>query len=211
MKYLRVLLVLILVAIIFININVNSAFVLKNTPAHTNAYNNHNLIRLHVVAHSNSPFDQYVKRRVRDEVLNYMLHSSGLNDGKFELAELEGFLNNYLQQEKNNYRVKVDFGHYFFPRRTYELDTLPPGEYKALRILLGSGQGSNWWCVLLPPLCIEDDRIAVELGNQITIGQQLEGERPEYRFKIIELLKQQGLRDQTWLQALLKKLDFLLN
>jgi stage II sporulation protein R len=141
---------------------VNSAFVIKDSSRLVNAYKNDNLIRLHVIANSNSPEDQYLKRKVKNDVVKYIAaQSDSSNYDKSILIKnkkkIKEVINDILKTNNVNYSVKITSGNYNFPRRTYNNYTLPPGKYKALKIILGKGQGSNWWCVLLPPLCIENN------------------------------------------------------
>lgn len=133
------------------------------------AFNPDNLIRLHVVANSDTLPDQALKYRVRDAVIGAM--SSRFEDAQdIDLAR-ELVRNNleYIASvaEKEilacgyDYPVQVTAGQYQFPSKTYYPTqpgadgplTLPQGEYEALRIVIGAGQGANWWCVLFPPLC----------------------------------------------------------
>lgn len=130
------------------------------------------LIRFHVMANSDSLADQTLKLKVRDRVLEKMTPMlEGIND----IEEARKVINSNLglinttasevvRQYGYNYSVGVSLGQYQFPEKTYNIEggsrlwrqgqlTLPAGEYQAVRIVLGSGQGANWWCVLFPPLC----------------------------------------------------------
>lgn len=179
MKKIQMFLILVFVSTVFMSINVNSAFVLKKTDNNINAYKNSNLLRLHVVANSNNPHDQYIKRFVRDKVINYMEkfaieNNIEADDFNNELKNITIYTEKILQENKIDYKVKTELGFYHFPDRTYEDITLPEGKYKALKIVLGNGQGSNWWCVLLPPMCIENE-------------EKEEGRKIEFKFKLLEL------------------------
>lgn len=174
MKKLKVFLGLIILSIILSSLNANSAIVLNKADELINAYNNNNLVRLHVVANSNSPKDQYLKRKVRDEVVSYMAHYPDKNVLLSEPERIEEHIAGFLKKEGVDYPVEVSFGNYYFPKRTYDDLTLPAGEYRALKIILGKGQGANWWCVLLPPLCIEKN--------------PSEKQKVEFRFKLADIL-----------------------
>ena len=63
---------------------------------------------------------------------------------------------NHILGEYTNYTAKVELGEFQFPTRSYGEFALPAGEYTALRVVLGEGEGKNWWCVLFPPLCFVD-------------------------------------------------------
>ncbi len=69
------------------------------------------------------------------------------------LNQVEEIADRVLMQAGALYQSQVELGTYSFPERRYENMTLPAGRYRALRIVLGDGQGHNWWCVLFPPLC----------------------------------------------------------
>lgn len=132
------------------------------------AYNTHNLIRLHVVANSNQADDQAVKLEVRDAILNA---SGGLFSGDLSsqnapadaaqtiqdnLPLFRQVAENVLRQNGYDYPVDVEYGTYAFPEKAYGPLVLPAGDYQALRVVLGSGRGANWWCILFPPLCYLD-------------------------------------------------------
>lgn len=122
------------------------------------------LIRFHVIANSDEEKDQALKLKVRDEVLKYiqpMLKDSKDIDNSREILkrENENILNIARTViEANGYSYKVDstLSREYFPVKTYGNITLPQGEYEAYRILIGSGEGKNWWCVMFPPICFVD-------------------------------------------------------
>ncbi len=123
-----------------------------------------NLIRLHVIANSDSQEDQALKRDVRDAVLNYMkeqLKASGdVEQTKFiitrDIDKLKEIARNEIVRLGKDYDVRVMLGSFPFPTKAYGDVTLPAGFYEALRIVIGKGEGANWWCVLFPPLCFVD-------------------------------------------------------
>ncbi|MFP4661148.1 MAG: stage II sporulation protein R [Halanaerobiales bacterium] len=177
MKKIKIYLFVILCTIIIMNLNVNSAFVSRDASELINAYKNNNLVRLHVLANSNSPFDQYIKRKIRNQVLNYMRKFADDKNLKVEnqIGDINDYINNILELEGVDYQASVELGTYDFPERTYDDLTLPAGRYEALKITLGNGRGANWWCVLLPPMCIEDQN-----------EENLEAGEIKIKFKIIE-------------------------
>lgn len=208
MKKIRVLLALILLSFILLNINVNSAFVLKNTSGLINAYNNTNLIRLHVIANSNSLKDQYIKRMVRDETMKYIARypEARLNLVKNNLVGIENYIKNILRREGVNYQVNVEYGKFYFPKRTYNDMTLPSGEYKALKIILGKGEGANWWCVLLPPVCIKDVDNRSSSKDFVFKKKNI-----EFKFKLLEIIKEKDYRKNIEDIDLLKLLRYKIN
>lgn len=121
-----------------------------------------NVVRLHVVANSNSPQDQQVKLKVRDALLkknNAMLSGEVNKDNALEyfIASKEELLNTANEALKDNncdYGAEITLGTEYYTTRQYGNLTFPAGEYTSLRVVLGEGQGKNWWCVMFPPLCI---------------------------------------------------------
>jgi len=119
------------------------------------------VVRLHVLANSDSEEDQALKLQVRDAVLD---RAEDLLAGSASRAEAEGKLRGQLLEFERlaeavvreagyDYEVTAELTDTEFPTREYEDFTLPAGEYLALRILIGEAAGRNWWCVVFPPLC----------------------------------------------------------
>lgn len=123
-----------------------------------------NLIRLHVIANSDSEEDQAIKLRVRDEILKYTGQALGNSrdiaaSRTFVSENLESIrkvAENEIKKCGKEYCVKTYLGMYPFPTKKYGDVTLPAGNYEALRVVIGNGEGKNWWCVLFPPLCFVD-------------------------------------------------------
>ncbi len=172
-----------------------------------------NLIRLHVIANSNSQEDQEVKYMVRDEILKYM--SSQTVDLKStdearnlicnNISRIEKIAKETLEANGYSYEVKAYFGNFPFPTKVYDDVTLPAGEYQSLRIVLGKGSGANWWCVMFPPLCFVDasrgvvpDSSKAQMQNVLSEEEynlamsNSVGSTPQvkFKFKIVELLQQ---------------------
>jgi stage II sporulation protein R len=122
------------------------------------------LIRFHVIANSNSLQDQLVKNQVRDTLVEYLkLELNNLTNTKEAYEDIEDKLplikdiTEYNLKEMGIYQeVNVTLGKTVFPTRRYGNITFPAGEYQSLRVVLGEGQGKNWWCILFPPLCFVD-------------------------------------------------------
>lgn len=119
------------------------------------------VVRLHVLANSDSREDQALKLRVRDRILAY---AEPLLAGAADRREAEALLGNSLpeleqiaareiQDSGYDYAVTIRLEETVFPTREYEGFTLPAGKYLALRAVIGAGEGRNWWCVVFPPLC----------------------------------------------------------
>lgn len=116
------------------------------------------LVRLHVVANSDSPSDQAIKLRVRDAVLaaaEPVLGSADDPDQALaaELPALECAAAEMLRALGREESVSVTLQNERFPTRDYETFSLPAGVYRTLRVTIGAGEGHNWWCVVFPTLC----------------------------------------------------------
>ncbi len=121
-----------------------------------------NVLRLHILANSDSDEDQQLKLLVRDALLS---HSEELFAGCETLEEMQAraweeretirlIAQNTLEQNGCDDQVTVQLARMEFDTRRYDEITMPGGEYEALRILIGEGEGHNWWCVMYPPLCL---------------------------------------------------------
>ena len=119
------------------------------------------VVRLHVLANSDSEEDQALKLRVRDRVLERateLLEQTGdrreaADVLQSHLPELERIAAEEISDCGYEYDVTAEVANTMFPTKEYDGFTLPAGEYLALRIIIGEGNGHNWWCVVFPPLC----------------------------------------------------------
>ena len=119
------------------------------------------VVRLHVLANSDSEEDQALKLQVRDAVLDRaedllaQPSSRAEAEGRLrsQLLEFERLAEAVVREAGYDYEVTAELTDTEFPTREYEDFTLPAGEYLALRILIGDAAGRNWWCVVFPPLC----------------------------------------------------------
>ena len=119
------------------------------------------VVRLHILANSDSEEDQALKLRVRDRVLERateLLEQTGDRREAEEvlqshLPELERIAAEEISACGYEYDVTAEVANTMFPTKEYDGFTLPAGEYLALRIIIGEGNGHNWWCVVFPPLC----------------------------------------------------------
>lgn len=160
-----------------------------------------NLIRLHVIANSNSPEDQMLKYKVRDQVIGTMKekfeHSRNLDESREILLKSVPLLIKEAEitlKEAGSFdKVQAFYGQYAFPTKYYGQFSLPAGEYEALRLVIGEGEGENWWCVLFPPLCFVDGSktdVQEEIKEEITeniIKQKTIHIKPA--FKVVEIWK----------------------
>jgi len=145
-----------------------------------------NLVRLHIIAASDSESDIRLKYLIRDELL-----SKTRKNGKFpSVAEMEATANSVLKKENAAYGARATLGRFFITRRNYGDFSLPCARYTAARIELGKATGSNWWCILSPPLCFTsscispkeelDEYLSDETGNILTDNINI-------KFRTIEL------------------------
>lgn len=120
-----------------------------------------NMVRLHILANSDSEFDQNAKLEIRDEIISYVSELVSSANSAQEAADIISEntekINCFakLSSEKlgYDYEISTDFGDEYYPVRYYDGFSFPSGIYKSLIITLGSGEGKNWWCVLYPSVC----------------------------------------------------------
>jgi len=175
------------------------------------------MIRLHIVANSDSDADQALKLRVRDAVIAYMTErmdslqtkeTAGVYV-KDHVGELETVANSVIAKEGFSDLARVSFGKYPFPTKQYENVILPAGFYDALKVEIGRAEGQNWWCVMFPPLCFVDDTkgemeedymdvLKQELSSQeldLVLASDSETEIPvEIKFKIVEIFQESKIK-----------------
>jgi stage II sporulation protein R len=134
-------------------------------------------IRLRILANSDSIEDQAMKRRVRDAVIEQMnawvKEPDGIENARRvvleQLPALQALVKRELSANGYGYAVLVELGKVPFPTKMYGSRIYPAGDYEALRITLGRGEGQNWWCVLFPPLCFVD-AVSGEAVGKATIS-----------------------------------------
>ncbi len=163
------------------------------------------VVRLHILANSDSKKDQEVKLLVRDALLdkNTKLLTDGVttdNAEEFFLENKETLLETAKETLKNNnfkYDVSISLGKEYFETRRYGELIFPAGEYTSLKVVLGEGKGHNWWCVMFPPLCVpsaadietDESKTADYLthgGEKIVNG----GNKYIIKFKILEIYEE---------------------
>ena len=156
------------------------------------------MVRLHVIARSDSESDQAVKLLVRDNILSFtqglMKGVSGVDAAEkvieSHLPDIQRIANATLAESGCGYTAKADVKVTEFPEKTYDSFALPGGKYLALRVLLGEAEGKNWWCVVYPPLC----SVGVEESEPASLGlgeeelRLITQDSPEYviRFQCAE-------------------------
>lgn len=149
-----------------------------------------NIVRLHIIANSNTAKDQEIKLKVRDEITE----SAKASGRVLSMPEMKNIADNILKSNGFNYTSTVTFGKTKITRRKYGSFSLPEGIYKAVRIKLGDAQGENWWCVLSPPLCFTDSVFGdtEELSEYLSseTNKIINGDKINIRFRILEIASQ---------------------
>ena len=157
------------------------------------------VVRFHILANSDSEADQTLKLQVRDAVLDRaegILRSApdrAAAERRLRLAlpELERLAEETVRAGGYDYDVTAELTDTAFPTREYDGFTLPAGEYLALRLVIGAGEGHNWWCVVFPPLCAQTTTDVAETAMAAGLGEEDVGlitEREGYvlKFKSVE-------------------------
>ena len=164
------------------------------------------VVRLHVLANSDSDEDQALKLKVRDEILSYIsplvIDSKSQEDAmriiNEKIDEIEAIAQSAVYAHGYDYSVDVTLTLEEYPTRNYEAMSFPSGEYVSLRVLIGEAEGQNWWCVLFPPLCLsaateqsanEEVFIAVGLNSdQYKVITESDNVKYQLRFKLLEAI-----------------------
>ena len=164
------------------------------------------VVRLHVLANSDSDEDQALKLKVRDEILSYIsplvIDSKSQEDAmriiNEKIDEIEAIAQSAVYAHGYDYSVDVTLTLEEYPTRNYEAMSFPSGEYVSLRVLIGEAEGQNWWCVLFPPLCLsaateqsanEEAFIAVGLNSdQYKVITESDNVKYQLRFKLLEAI-----------------------
>lgn len=167
------------------------------------------VIRLHVLANSDSDADQALKLKVRDRIIEVTeelfsevgTRTEAENAAAEALDLIRSEAEKTVRENGYSYPVTVQLGQEDYPRRDYEGLKFPAGEYLSLRVMIGDAEGQNWWCVLFPPICLraasrydgdtEDAFIQAGLtGEQYRIITESDSGRYKVKFKILEIIKE---------------------
>ena len=159
------------------------------------------VFRLHILANSDSEADQKLKLTVRDALLEYTselfrdCHSKeeSMQAAQVHLEDIRAYAQQVVQREGYAYPVQAYVTNMAFTTRVYEDVTLPAGHYDALRVVIGSGQGPNWWCVLYPALCLPSVRREA-LSEVVSAGEEtMMTDTEPYRVRFILVEWWEGL------------------
>lgn len=168
-----------------------------------------NILRFHVVANSDSTEDQMMKQQVKDEIIAYMepmlSDAENIEESKEMLQahfdDIKKVAKQVINKWGKDYNVQLFIDHANFPTKSYGDIVLPAGEYEAFRVILGEGEGENWWCIMFPPLCYVDVATGVvpvegkeALQEQLTEEQyeMICGQDAPYevRFKVVDMVNE---------------------
>ena len=175
------------------------------------------VLRLHIVANSNSDEDQNLKYIVRDNLINYMNSICQSSTSKEETIQLvythldsfEKIANSTIQENGFSYLAHVELGNFEFPTKTYGDIHFPAGFYDAVKVNLGEASGKNWWCVLYPSLCfINNDSCIVSDDAKENLKDTLSNEEYQLisnsdnptiniKFKLVEFFSRNKILNFT--------------
>lgn len=168
------------------------------------------VLRLHIVANSNSEEDQNLKLAVRNRIItetSNLFESAASPQQAAEIVSLNlekicQIAKEEIKSQGFDYSVNARLGEFSFPTKNYGDITLPSGKYNALRIEIGSASGKNWWCVMYPPLCFTDGILSASENAKLKLKNSLSKEEyslitknntgaipVEIRFKLVEILQ----------------------
>ncbi len=154
------------------------------------------VLRLHILAHSDSPEDQALKLRVRDRILQESAElfsqtgdkAQAMAQVEQQMPALREIARQVIREQGYAYDVAVSLGRVHFNTREYDTITLPAGTYDALQIRIGEAKGKNWWCVLFPSLCVPSVS-SVEMEDVLDAGEMdlvENGKGYDVKFKVVE-------------------------
>ena len=156
-----------------------------------------NVLRLHIIANSNSEYDQQLKLEIRDRILENSRKIFGdsknieeaIISAENSILEIEQIAKSVIAEKNLNYNITVSVEDNYFETREYENFTLPAGTYKSLVIRVGKAEGKNWWCVIFPEICLPACGEAKLTDTVSESSAKIAENKPRYkvRFKIVEI------------------------
>ena len=180
-------------------------------PVHSEAELYENVLRLHVIANSDSDEDQALKLKVRDRILaeveTLVADCESFEDAETVLSKEENLAlltaaaENAVRAEGFDYPISISLGEERYPKKSYESLCFPSGVYTSLQVKIGESGGQNWWCVLFPQLCLsaasksENEDKFISAGftpEQYKIVTDNDEGQYEVRFKILEIIQNIG-------------------
>lgn len=158
------------------------------------------VLRVHILANSDSEEDQNLKLQIRDEFLIYTeKYLNNLDNKETAISvilenkyNICNYLENFVLEQGYNYKINLIYTNMYFETRTYQRNsntvTLPAGYYDTIRITIGEGSGKNWWCVMFPQLCLPSAENLINAQDILTEKEtDVIQNQVEYKFKIVEL------------------------
>ena len=160
------------------------------------------ILRLHILANSDSKEDQSLKYDLRDMMLVKFTEifsdcdslDTAIKTAYEHLSEMEKAAQQFIYSRGYDYKVQCSLSQEYFTTRRYENNILPAGGYNAVRIEIGRAEGKNWWCVMFPPLCLP---AAGEFYTEEQSKRTEENRDIEIRFAIFELLNNLFSKDNN--------------
>lgn len=156
-----------------------------------------NVLRLHIIANSDSEYDQELKLKIRDEILKNSTeifnNTKNIEDAilvaSLRKDEFSQIAERVIKQNNASYSVSAEIGDSYFETRDYDDFTLPAGVYKSLIIRVGKAEGKNWWCVIFPEICVSSAKKGdlTDTVSDVTAAVAKNPRRYLMRFKIIEI------------------------
>lgn len=156
------------------------------------------LLRLHVIASGDTKEEQELKLKVRDAILEkgaaVFSQNDSLSDAESKIEDnlslLKQTAENTIRENGYTYSATVELTKSYFPTRQYENITLPAGSYNAVKVIIGEGEGQNWWCVMFPPMCLpaasDSEKKLTDVLNEKEMDIVTGGSKYEIRFWIVE-------------------------
>ena len=158
-------------------------------------------LRLHILANSDSKEDQELKLKIRDRLLSKYGDklrdcdsiTAAISGADSLLPSMEADTKSWISELGYDYSVRITLTEEWYDTRDYENFTLPKGLYTSLRVIIGEGDGKNWWCVMYPPMCLElacenapsDDGVINYTNEELKL---INDGKYNVKFKILELL-----------------------
>jgi stage II sporulation protein R len=159
----------------------------------TSEHISNKVFRLHILANSDSTYDQNIKLMLKNYILENTQDIIGgktldeaIENAKNNTKEITDMCNEYLKSKGFDYKVKVNVVKEYFKTRVYDDFTLPAGRYNSLKIEIGEGKGHNWWCIVFPSVCLS---ACTESMNDYLTDDEMSLVSNTYspKFKIVEI------------------------
>ncbi len=168
------------------------------------------VLRLHVIANSDEDYDQELKLKVRDALLqtgeSIFTGSEDIITAENKITDKTEVLRYTAEETISNlgfiYDVKIELARSYFPTKTYGELTLPAGYYKAVRVIIGEGKGKNWWCIMFPPLCLPAATDTKEIIGDFLNDKEMQivTSNPKYEVRFWLLEKYYELKNKLFVK-----------